>query len=88
VIEQLGVISQLFFVLATVSQAIKVCKDGHADGLSHILVWMLNIGFGVMIYYTIEVLNADPVLLYGYIGQFVGFVYITYMKYFPRSKIM
>lgn len=86
-IEFLGYLSQFLFIGATFFQARKVYQDGHADGLSHALIWMLTFGFVVMVYYTFTVLNADPVILTGYFGQMLGFLYMAKMKYFPRKNV-
>jgi hypothetical protein len=86
-VEFLGYLSQFLFIGATFFQARKVHQDGHADGLSHALIWMLSFGFVVMVYYTITVLDSDPVMLTGYIGQMFGFLYMAKMKYFPRNHV-
>lgn len=82
----LATIAQILFVAATLMQALKVAKEGHADGISHGLIFMLTLGFFIMMWYTIEVLNSDPVLLGGYIGQGLLFLIIGKYKYFPRRN--
>lgn len=85
-LEILGFLSQSLFVIATIFQTVKVYRDGHANGLSHALIWMLSIGFLIMIVYTVEYLHSDPIMLFGYIGQLLLFIYMAKMKYLPRNK--
>ncbi len=85
-IESLATIAQFLFLFGTISQARKCAKDGHADGLSHGLIWQLMVGFVIMTVYTIEVLNANPILLIGYIGQLLLFSIIVKYKYRPRQR--
>lgn len=82
----IAIFAQFLFVGATFVQCYKVYKDGNSDGLSHGLIWMLILGFIIMLWYTIVRLNSDVVLLLGYIGQLVGFTWIAKYKYFPRIK--
>lgn len=84
-IENLAYLASFLFVTATAAQAIKCWKDGNADGLSHILIWKLIVGFSIMTIYTVEVLNCDPVLMFAYTGQLSLFMIITKYKYFPRN---
>ena len=85
-LQAVAYFASFLFVAATLAQTIKTVKEGHADGLAHVLIWMLNLGFCIMIYYTIEKLNSDPVMLFAYIGQLTGFVIMTKYKYFPKRK--
>lgn len=84
-IEYLAFVAQFLFVGATIAQVIKAWQDGHADGISHFLIWMLFAGFGIMLYYTVYRLNSDPVLITGYVGQLIGFLIIARYKYFRRK---
>lgn len=78
--------AQFLFVGATFVQCYKTYKDGNADGLSHGLIWMLLLGFVIMLCYTVVRLNSDAILLTGYIGQMLGFLFVAYYKYFPRRE--
>lgn len=85
-IEVLGYFSQFLFVAASASQALRSFRDGHSDGISHGLLWSLAIGFTIMIYYTIFVINTNMVLLLGYIGQVIMWSVVGYFKYLPKKK--
>ncbi len=85
-IESLATIAQFLFLFGTISQVRKCVRDGHADGLSHGLIWQLIVGFFVMIIYTVEALNANPILLLGYVGQLLLFSIIVKYKYRPRQR--
>ena len=84
-IEYLATFATGLFLLGTASQTLRSIVDGHSDGVSHGLIWMLLVGFSIMIYYVINVLNSNPILLSGYIGQFLLISIVARYKYFPKK---
>lgn len=83
-IEALGSIATTLFLIATAFQTVKVMRDGHANGLSHVLIWMMLVGFSIMCLYVPLVIGWNDVLMVGYIGQLIMFLVMAKFKYFPR----
>ena len=84
IIQALAFLAQFLFISATAAQTLKCVRDGHADGLSHGLIWQLLGAMTVMVFYTIFKLDSDLVLLSGYSIQIVLFLIIAKYKYLPR----
>lgn len=86
-IDLLAQVAQGLFILATAAQAYKCYKEGHAKGISHILLWSLMTGYLIMLAYVQVKLGGDMILFAGYLGQMVLFVVIGKYKYFPRKRL-
>ena len=86
IVDFLGYIAQGLFIVASAAQARKSYIDGHSEGVSHGLIWMLTIGFGCMMIYVVQKIGFDPVLLSGYVGQALFCIIIGRYKYFPRKQ--
>lgn len=83
-IDYMATFATFLFLLGTAVQSFKSVRDGHSEGVSHGLIWMLLVGFVIMDYYTIVRLNANAILLGGYTGQFILMCIVARYKYFPR----
>lgn len=84
-IDYFATIATCLFLVGTAVQSFKSYMDGHSKGISHGLIWMLLSGFVIMTFYTIMRLNSNPILLGGYIGQFILIAIVARYKYFPRK---
>ena len=85
-IEYFGIIASALFVFATAGQAVKSIREGHSKGISHILIWVLLIGFILMTTYVISEVGYDFALLSSYILQFILWATIAKYKYLPRDN--
>ena len=85
--ELFGYIAQFLFVFGSIGQAVKVYKEGHAEGLAYSLLLPLIIGFGIMLVYVPVVIGWDFVLLSGYSGQFACILFMLYYKVRPRKWV-
>lgn len=83
--EIAGLIAQALFIMASGAQAKKSFSDGHSEGVSHGLIWMLLVGFLIMIWYVLSFIGGNLVLLSGYVGQLFFCLIIGKFKYFPRE---
>lgn len=86
VIKVLGYVAQALFVSASIAQARKSWTEGHSEGVSHGLIWMLTIGFSLMMTYVVKTIGFDPVLMLGYMGQTLFVLVTAKYKYFPRKQ--
>jgi uncharacterized protein with PQ loop repeat len=84
-IEYFGYIASFLFVFATAGQTIKCIKQGHARGVSYILIWVLLVGFILMTTYVISEIGWDLALLSSYILQFGLWTITAKYKYLPRG---
>jgi uncharacterized protein with PQ loop repeat len=84
-IKYFGIIASILFILATVGQVVKSIRDGHSQGISHILIWTLLVGFVLMTIYVISEIGWDSALLSSYILQFILWMITARYKYFPRK---
>jgi len=85
-ISTFGAIASILFILATAGQTAKVVREGHAAGVSHILIWMLLVGFVLMVSYVIFNVGLDLILLSSYTFQAILWAIVARYKYFPRRK--
>lgn len=78
-----GYLAAAFLMFAALPQAIKVVRQGHADGMIPIYLIMLLIGFILMLIFVIEV-NPKIQLILNYSFNIVLYLIISYYKIFPR----
>lgn len=85
-IEVLGWVAGLLFAFCGLPQAIKCYKDGHAEGISHLMIWMWCVGEVLMQLYVILQHGWDlPLLVNYWINTFFVIIIIKY-KYKPRKE--
>jgi len=84
-IAYMGLMASFLFIIATFSQVLKVVRDGHAKGLSYSLIWLLNVGFLLMLTYVIDHIGFDLALLSTYFLQLIGWIIIAKYKHFERE---
>lgn len=86
-IDVLAQFAQGLFIFATAAQAYKCYKEGHAKGISHLLLWSLMVGYLIMLVYVQMQIGGDWILFGGYLGQMLMFGIIGMYKYYPRPEI-
>ena len=87
IVNSLGSIATVLFIAATVFQAVKSWKDGHAESMSHGMLWSWAIGLSAMLIYVTVKFGFDPILFANYGGQLVFVSIIMRYKYIPRNKL-
>lgn len=84
-VSLLGTIATILFIAATAAQTRKSWKEGHSNGVSHGLIWMLLTGFVCMSMYVKYTVGNDLILLGSYIAQFILLAIVARYKYLPRD---
>lgn len=82
----LGSIASFLFILGSSFQMIKSIVDGNSRGVSHLMIWMVTIGFCLMIPYVLWKAGWDFVLLSTYFFQLIEWSVIAKYKYFEREQ--
>jgi len=85
-IEYLGIIATVLFVTAMIAQALKSYRDGHANDVSHLLIWKCGLGYILMTIYVLDIFGWDWILHSSYLLQAVFLGVVIKYKYWPRSK--
>lgn len=82
--EILGWLGAFFFSVCALPQAFKTFKDGHADGVSFLFLFLWFLGEFFMVLYTLLVLQADAPLLVNYALNMMCLFVILKYKVSPR----
>lgn len=84
-IQSLGIIGSLILAIGGLPQLLKILKDGHAEGLSLIMIWCWVFGLGLLTLY-IALTSADIVLLINYGFSFLVAGVILKYKLKPKTN--
>lgn len=84
-IDFIGWLANMFFATATIPQAVKSIKQGHARGVSVGLLWLSFIGEILAIIYHLAKGLPLPLLI-NYSVNTVSLLVILYYRYFGRYK--
>ena len=83
-IELAGWLGAAFFAFCGLPQAILCYKQGHAEGVSELFLWMWFIGEVLTFYYVLETSAGLP-LLANYVFNFMILLFVMRYKYMPRA---
>lgn len=83
-VELIGYLAGFLFAFCGLPQAIKSYKEGHSEGISHLMIWMWLVGELLMQYYVILKHGWDMPLLLNYWINTVFVLVIVKYKYFRR----
>ena len=86
-IEVFGYIGAALFAFCGLPQAIKSYRDGHAEGLAHLFLWMWFFGEVLTITYVYAKHGPDLPLIGNYSFNLILVIFIMRYKYFPRTLI-
>ncbi|HUV85207.1 MAG TPA: hypothetical protein VMV86_05810 [Methanosarcinales archaeon] len=85
-IDLIGTIASVMFILATMFQAVKAYRDGHSESISHGLLWNWAIGLIFMLIYVVTKIGLDYILISCYTIQLSMVLIIMKYKYLPRNN--
>jgi uncharacterized protein with PQ loop repeat len=86
IIELIGWTAGILFAFCGLPQAIMCHKQGHAKGVSSVLIWMWLSGEILMTTYVLAKHGLDLPLLVNYAVNTIFVAIIMKYKYFPRSQ--
>jgi len=84
-VEMLGYIGAILFAFCGLPQAIKSYREGHAEGLSHLFIWMWFWGEVLTICYVLLKHGLDIPLIGNYTFNLLLLAIIIRYKYFPKT---
>ena len=85
-IEVIGWTAGILFAFCGAPQAYLCYKQKHADGVSHLLIWMWLVGETLMQIYVYLKHGLDYPLLVNYWINSIFVMFIIRYKYFPRRN--
>lgn len=82
--QQVGWLGAVFLASAGIPQAIKVVREGHAEGMAGWYLTLLWLGFFSMVVFTLRSHAPAPMMVSYYLQLFVFSVIAKY-KVWPRT---
>lgn len=84
-IEFIGWIGAGLLAVCSVPQAIQCYRQGHANGLSTMMIWLWGAGMAVTFVYVLSKCDWPLVMNYGF-SLVVVWLPIVWYKYKPRAQ--
>ena len=81
-----GLIGMVCFSFSGLPQMLKAIKEGHANGMAALTIWLWLIGEFCYICYTLANYSSDFVLMVNYVMNFSIVAVIAWYKHFPRKS--
>jgi len=82
--ELVGWLSQFLFMISAAPQAYKVYVQGHAQGLSHLMIWLWTLGESLAIVYSMLTYVPLPIQI-NYCVNVLFMLIILKYRYFERK---
>lgn len=84
-IEFIGIIGAICFSICAAPQALVCYKQGHAQGLNKLTLWLWFVGEVSTIVYVLETIGWDSILMSNYIINLLFLIIIIKFAYWERK---